>query len=178
MQLSQNEIEPDWNWFRIIWIPDITVDLVCLWPVYEQIFFIIKYNLKFFNSSSIMECELKDERRFGIRFNFHSHRSDTESFCCLKTIVTTVLNKRPIEIIFPLGKHYETWREIFATVLSKSCNKCIFPVGNLNVELMKHSTYSIYIWGVGSDFLLAIAGRTQEKRPGDNSDLTPKSICL
>ena len=43
---------------------------------------------------------------------------------------------------------------------SKSCNCCIlFPVGNLNVELMKHSTYG---GGVGSGrvrLFSAIAGR-------------------
>ena len=59
----------------------------------------------------------------------------------------------------------------------KSCDNCIlFPVANMNVELMNHS-----ILGWGSDFLSAIAGRVgsafrrvgsdrvQEKWPVDNS---------
>ena len=39
---------------------------------------------------------------------------------------------------------------------NKSCNNCIFfPVGNLNVEIMKYEE----VGRVGSDFLSAIAGR-------------------
>ena len=70
----------------------------------------------------------------------------------------------------------------------KTCDNCIlFPVGNLNFELMKHSTYGGRGSGrVGSDFLSTIAGRVgsgqrfagsgrvgsgrvQEKLPVDNS---------
>ena len=67
--------------------------------------------------------------------------------------------------------------------LSKSCNNCIlFPVGNLNVELMKHSTYGggvgsgrvrLFVGNrgsgrVGSTFRRVGSGRVQEKWLVDN----------
>ena len=72
--------------------------------------------------------------------------------------------------VFTRGKHYKTYKtykttrpqeKYFPLFPFKAANNCmVFPVGNLNVELTKHSIYGG--WGsgrVGSDFLLAIAGR-------------------
>ena len=47
---------------------------------------------------------------------------------------------------------------------SKSCNNCIlFPVGNLNVELMTHSTYG---GGVGSGRVRLFVGNRGSGRVG------------
>ena len=74
----------------------------------------------------------------------------SQSFCCLETS-SVLKNKTTRDRFFsPLVIITRLEDEYFPLFPLKSCNSCIlFPIGNFNVELLKHSTYG---GRVGSDF--------------------------
>ena len=78
--------------------------------------------------------------------------------------------------VSPSGNITRPEQKYFPLFPSKSCNNCIvFSVGNLNVELMKHSTYGgrvkLFVGNRGPGLVNVSPGRVQEKWPVDNSAL-------